>query len=192
MHMSILEQLFFGIALAMDCFSVSIASGLSLKKFIPKCIITMAICFGFFQGMMPVIGWIATVYIGDYIESFDHWIAFALLAYIGGKMIQEGLKPEEEHTFNPTKLTTIITLSIATSIDALAVGVSFTCMGLRTFIDILSPILIIGATSTLLSFIGYQIGITIGKRFRFPANIVGGIILILIGVKILVEHLYGL
>lgn len=187
--LTLLEQILLGLALAMDCFSVSIASGLILRRFAAKPILTMALLFGLFQALMPMIGWAATVYFGDYVQSFDHWIAFGLLAFIGVKMIIDHFKKDEEKTFIPTKFSVICFMAVATSIDALAVGVSFTCMGVQTLSDILSPVIIIGITSSLLSLVGSLIGVYVGKRFKFPAEIVGGVILICIGIKVLIEHL---
>ena len=187
--MTILEQILLGLALAMDCFSVSFASGLVLKRFDLRTMLLMGISFGVFQALMPTIGWLCTVYFGSLLEPIDHWIAFALLAFIGGKMVIDQFKDDEEKHFDPRRLSTILVLSVATSIDALSVGVSFTCMGMQTFINILSPIVIIGIASTALSLIGNSIGITLGRRFRFPAELIGGIILIGIGVKVLIDHL---
>lgn len=186
--MTIIEQILLGIALAMDCFSVSLASGLQMRRFGLRCVLLMAFFFGAFQAMMPLIGWVLTMSFGSYIESVDHWIAFGLLAFIGTKMIIDHFKGEEAQTFDFIRLATIITLAVATSIDALAVGVSFTCIGLDTFTRILSPIIIIGITSFLFSVAGNAIGVFLGRRFHFPAELLGGLILIGIGVKILIEH----
>lgn len=187
--MSLSQQILFGIALAMDCFSASITTGLLLRRFQPFPILTMALLFGLFQALMPFIGWLAVMSFGSYIQSVDHWIAFALLTFIGVKMIIDQFKEEGQKTINPHKASVILLLAFATSIDALAVGISFQCMGMHNWSDIASPILVIGLTSTIFSLTGNIIGITVGKRFRFPAELVGGIILIVIGIKVLVEHL---
>lgn len=187
--MPVIEQILLGLALAMDCFSVNIASGLILKKIEPKSMITMAILFGIFQAVMPTIGWLGTVYLGNYIKPIDHWIAFVLLTFVGVKMIMDQFKKGEEKKFNPTKISVILLLSLATSIDALSIGVSFTCMDMSTFGDILSPIVIIGICSIFMSVIGNVIGVTLGKKFKFPAEMIGGIILMLIGIKVLVSHM---
>lgn len=155
-------------------------------------ILMMAFLFGFFQAAMPFIGWLGTKYFSNYIERFDHWIAFGLLVFIGGKMFIEGMKGGEEGHFDPTSLKVVIALAVATSIDALAVGISFTCVGWTAFADILIPILIIGLVSFIFAFAGNLIGIFLGRKFHFPIEQVGGIILILIGVKILLEHLLGI
>ena len=188
--MSNFELILLGIALGMDCFSVCLAIGLKQQQFVVRIMLPMAILFGAFQALMPLIGWAATVYFSGLIESVDHWIAFVLLAFIGVKMIIDGRKPAEEQTFDPSKFIVMITLAVATSIDALAVGVSFTCMGIQTFVEVLKPIIIIGITSTVMSLLGNYIGIFAGKKFHIPAEIIGGIILIFIGTKILYEHLF--
>lgn len=189
--MTTIEIWLLAVALAMDCFAVSITSGFILNKVRWKPILLMAILFGFFQAMMPFIGWIGTKYFSDYIEHIDHWIAFGLLAFIGGKMFIDGFKKEEEAHFDPTHLLTVIGLAVATSIDALAVGISFTCTGMTTMQSIAFPLVAIGIVSFAFSFGGSLIGIFLGHRFHFPIEQTGGMILILIGVKILLEHLIG-
>lgn len=187
--LTIVESVLLGLALAMDCFTVCFATGMMLKKTDYKCITLMALMFGVFQAVMPVIGWGCTVVLGKYIESFDHWIAFILLAGIGGKMIWDDLQPEKEHTFNPYNLWVVMTLAVATSIDALAVGVSFVCMGMKTVVSVLRPVVIIGLVSVVMSYVGYMAGLYTGRKFKLPTGIVGGVILILIGMKVLIEHL---
>ncbi len=187
--MTIAEQILLGLALAMDCFSVSFASGLILKRFDLRTMTVMAVMFGLFQAAMPAIGWICTVAFGELINPVDHWIAFALLVFIGAKMVIDQFKKEENKVFVPTKMSVILMMSLATSIDALSVGITFTCLGMNTFAGILSPILIIGLCSVVMSIVGSVIGVALGKRFKFPAELVGGTILILIGIKVLVDHL---
>ena len=178
------------VSLAMDCFTVSIASGIIQKRWQGKTAINMSLAFGLFQGFMPLIGWAGTTYLHGIIETFDHWIAFILLIYLGGKMILDGLKKEKEkHHFNPSSPKVILTMAVATSIDALAVGISFACIGLSKWQDITLPVLIIGGVSTAFSLAGYGIGISFGKRFRLPVEPIGGLILIAIGIRILCEHL---
>lgn len=178
------------IALGMDCFSVALATGLTHKSFQTRIMISMAVLFGLFQAIMPLMGWLCTVYSGNYLSAIDHWIAFGLLVFIGVRMVIDGARPEAERNFDTRKASVRLTLAVATSIDALAVGVSFTCMGMDTWEAISAPILVIGLTSFIMSLLGNLIGITIGRRFRFPAEIIGGIILISIGIKILYEHLF--
>lgn len=190
--MSIIEQILFGLALAMDCFSVSLATGLSIRKIVPFTMLSMAFFFGLFQALMPLFGWFGTIYLGSYIEKIDHWIAFVLLCFIGTKMVIDHFKEEESSiTTSKLSISIILILSVATSIDALAVGVSFTCMGITTLTDLLPPIIIIGLTSFLMSVIGNAIGVLVGRKFHFPAELIGGLILIAIGIKVLIEHLGG-
>ncbi len=190
--MTLLEILFLAIGLAMDCFTVSIASGIILKRIQWRPMLVMAFFFGLFQALMPILGWFGTNSFSSLIESFDHWIAFSLLAFIGGKMIIDSFKDEEEvHHFNPLSLKVVLVLAVATSIDALAVGISFACLGMHSFQSILSPVLIIGIASLFFSLVGLLIGICCGKRFHWPVERWGGFILIAIGCKILYEHLIG-
>ncbi|MBO4444136.1 MAG: manganese efflux pump [Bacteroidaceae bacterium] len=188
--MTLLEIILLAIALAMDCFAVSVTSGFILRKVRWRPILLMALLFGLFQGAMPCIGWAATNYFDRYIRDVDHWIAFLLLAFIGSKMLYDGFKGEEESHFNPHSLRTLVGLAVATSIDALAVGISFGCLGMNTFSSILLPVIIIGAVSSLFSLGGSFIGIFLGRKFHLPVEQIGGLILIGIGIKILIEHLF--
>ena len=187
--MSALEIWLLAISLAMDCFSVSITSGIILRRIRWRTFLTIGFFFGLFQALMPLIGWFATSRFYGYIERYDHWIAFALLFILGVRMIKESSGNEEEHHFNPTRLPVILALAVATSIDALAVGISFACTGMTTWESISYPILIIGIVSFVFSLIGCLIGVYFGKRVNLRAELWAGIILIGIGVKILVEHL---
>lgn len=190
--MTAVEIWLLAVALAMDCFAVSVTSGLILKHVRLRPILIMALLFGLFQALMPLIGWTGMQFFSGYIERIDHWIAFGLLAFIGARMFWEGCKGNEESSFDPTRLHVVLGLAVATSIDALAVGISFACTGMTTFGSIVTPILIIGLVSFLLSLVGSYLGIRLGKRFHLPASQVGGVILILIGIKILVQHLTGM
>jgi len=186
--MDFLSILLISIGLAMDCFAVSISKGICVGKFSMINTLKMAFLFGFFQGLMPLIGFYAGKSFIHELSSFDHWVAFALLGIIGGKMLIEGLKPIDpdcEITPTPFKLRLLISLAFATSIDALATGIIFI-----PFPEIiLSAVLIIGVISFVFTFLGMGIGIRFGKRFKFNVEILGGIILIGIGTKILLEHL---
>lgn len=189
--MSHFEIWILSIGLAMDCFAVSIASGILLKHFWWRPMLVMAFFFGLFQALTPLGGWLGTFYFSHLIESVDHWIAFAILAFLGGRMVRESLKNEEErHEFNPADLKVVLSLAIATSIDALAVGVSFTCMGYTAFTALCYPLAAIGIVSFALSIVGLSIGIGCGQGIarKIRAELWGGIILISIGVKILIEH----
>ena len=190
--MTALEIWLLAVALAMDCFAVSITSGFALRKVCWRPILMMALLFGGFQALMPFFGWIGTKYFSTYIEHFDHWLAFGLLLFIGIKMFIEGMKSGEEQAFDPCSFKVVVALAVATSIDALAVGISFTCVGCTVFGDILGPILIIGLVSFLFAVAGNLTGIFLGKKFHFPVEQAGGIILVLIGIKILLEHLLGI
>lgn len=188
--MSFIEILLIGIGLSMDAFAVALCKGLSMKKIDIKAGIIIAAFFGVFQAGMPLIGYFVCARFEKYIASFDHWIAFGLLVFIGTKMLIDSIKdrkkPDDEEEFR-LKIGELIVLAIATSIDALAVGVSFACVG---DINIFISVLIIGVTTLILSFLGVLIGNKFGAKFKTTAGIIGGIILILIGLKIIIEHLF--
>lgn len=188
-----LEIWLLAIGLAMDCFAVSIASGIILKRVRMRPMLIMALAFGFFQALMPLLGWIGTSFFSHLIENIDHWIAFAILAFLGGRMVLESFKDEDcRHEFDPTSLKVVSALAVATSIDALAVGVSFAFLGVRSFSSILPSIGIIGFVSFALSFVGLMFGIRFGCGIarKLRAELWGGVILIIIGTKILIEHLF--
>ena len=188
-----LEIWLLAIGLAMDCFAVSIASGIILKRVRMRPMLIMALAFGFFQALMPLLGWIGASFFSHLIENIDHWIAFAILAFLGGLMVLESFKDEDcRHEFDPTSLKVVSALAVATSIDALAVGVSFAFLGVRSFSSILPSIGIIGFVSFALSFVGLMFGIRFGCGIarKLRAELWGGVILIIIGTKILIEHLF--
>jgi len=189
--MSLLEIIFLAIGLAMDCFTVSIVCGVLLKRPNWPVILRMSLLFGFFQAFMPLIGWMCTTHFAQYIEAYDHWVAFALLAFLGVRMILSAFKPEEAHHTDPTLLSTQVTLAIATSIDALAVGISFACTGFRTLSQMTLPLLVIGIVSFLFGVLGNLLGLRFGSAItrRLRPELIGGLILIFIGAKILVTHL---
>ena len=192
--MNQLDIWFLALALAMDCFAVSIASGIIVKKHLGKMMIRMAFLFGLFQAAMPLIGWLGVSTFTSYLENIDHWIAFGLLAFLGGRMIRESFLPEEEKKIKPRKLKTQIVLAIATSIDALAVGISFACTGFSNIKMLTCPLLIIGFVSFVMSIIGVLLGVKFGKPItkKLKPELLGGVILIFIGIKVLLSHLYGL
>lgn len=189
--MTTVELWLLAVGLAMDCFTVAIASGIYLKRLLWRVVLTTAFFFGLFQGLMPLIGWLGTKHFSYLIERYDHWIAFVLLAFLGGKMLYESFKKEENRHYDLTSLHIILALSVATSIDALAVGISFVCIGYHQLSDILYPIGVIGLVSFLFAGLGFIIGVFAGRRFHFPVEGIGGIILIFIGCKILYTHLLG-
>lgn len=189
--MSLLDITFLALALAMDCFTVSIVSGVIIRKYVLSVILRMAFLFGLFQAMMPFIGWLGTSYFSHYLESVDHWIAFGLLAFLGGKMIKDSFGSEEEAHFNPSKLTSQLLFAVATSIDALAVGISFACLGYKSVDQLAVPLAIIGVCSFVMSILGNVLGVVCGKSIvkRLKPELIGGIILLLIGFRILYEHI---
>ena len=184
--MTFIELLLIAVGLSMDAFSVSICKGLTTKKFSWRMALICGLWFGFFQALMPTVGYFLGAQFQEMIESYDHWIAFGLLALIGANMIREAVsKKEEESTNAALDFKTMFLLAIATSIDALAVGVSFACIQVKLW----SSVLIIGLTTFVLSFLGVKIGNVFGSKYEKSAGIIGGIILIIIGLKILLEHL---
>ena len=186
LKMSFVEILLIGIGLSMDAFSVSICKGLTTKEFSWKTALTCGLWFGFFQALMPLIGYFLGSQFEQYITAVDHWIAFGLLFLIGANMIREAVSKKDEVSADGTlNFKTMLLLAIATSIDALAVGVSFACIQVRVW----SSVLIIGVTTFVFSIVGVKIGNVFGSKFEKGAEVVGGIILILIGLKILLEHL---
>ena len=183
--MSYIEILIIAVSLAMDAFAVSISKGLTLKKFqISKALLAGAF-FGIFQGLMPLIGYLVGSTFAEYVTAFAHWIAFGILAFVGGNMIKESFG--EEEVDGDFSFKTMFMLAIATSIDALSVGVSFSMQELCTHILII--VLIIGVVTFIISGLGVLLGSTVGNKFKKPAEIAGGVILILIGLKILLEGL---
>ena len=176
-----------GIGLAMDCFAVSTSKGICAKKFFFWHTLRMAVLFGVFQAVMPLLGYLAGASFSKHMQSFDHWVAFGLLAAIGGKMLYEGFQPHDPDcaTPNPFKWASLLPLALATSIDAFATGIVFVPYPGIIWI----AITIIGLISFIFTFIGMYIGIHFGKRFHVKVEAIGGIILIGIGLKILIEHL---
>ncbi|MDR0962286.1 MAG: manganese efflux pump MntP family protein [Mediterranea sp.] len=181
------------VGLSMDCFAVSIASGIILRRVQWRSMLAIAFSFGIFQALMPLIGWMFAGTFNHLIQSIDHWIAFGILAILGGRMIRESFKDDDcKEGFDPTRLKVVLTLAIATSIDALAVGVSFAFLDVHGYAEIMPRILVIGFVSLLASLVGLMFGIRFGCGIarKLRAELWGGIILIIIGVKILIEHLF--
>lgn len=173
------------VGLSMDAFAVSICKGLAMKRITFKKALIIGLWFGGFQALMPLIGYLLGVQFQSKITSIDHWIAFVLLCFIGINMIREACSKEEEQTNDSLAVKEMFILAVATSIDALAVGVTFAFLQ----VSILPAITFIGVTTLILSMIGVKIGNVFGTRYKSKAELTGGIILILIGVKILLEHL---
>ena len=184
--MSLLKLVGLAIGLAMDAFAVSLTSGLTMRKLKVRYALRIALFFGVFQALMPIIGYLAGLSIRTMIESFDHWVAFGLLAFVGGKMLFEAIfMKEEDREINPDDFGLLLMLAIATSIDALAVGLSLSLLK----IEILMPAVLIGVVTFALSFMGVYLGRRIGHLFEQKIEILGGLVLIGIGIKILLEHL---
>jgi putative Mn2+ efflux pump MntP len=169
----------------MDAFAVSITNGITIKHQRINNALKIGIFFGSFQALMPLIGWLAGLRLRDFISGFDHWVAFGLLSLIGGKMIYESTKIGDDKEIRSLNLFVLLLLSIATSIDALAVGLSFAFLK----ISIATPIIVIGIVTFMLSFLGVLVGNKLGHFFENKMEILGGLILIGIGIKILIEHL---
>ena len=184
--MSFLELFLIAIGLSMDAFSVSICKGLTTKRFSWRMALVCGLWFGGFQVLMPTIGYFLGAQFQEMIEAYDHWIAFGLLFLIGANMIREAVWGKEEGKENGAlDFKTMLLLAIATSIDALAVGVSFACIQVKLW----SSVAVIGLTTFVFSVLGVKIGNVFGSKYEKSAGIIGGIILILIGLKILLEHL---
>jgi putative Mn2+ efflux pump MntP len=176
------------IALAMDAFAVALGTGTVLARLTGRHLFRLGFHFGLFQALMPVIGWLAGQTVMQWVSAWDHWIAFGLLVLIGGRMIHEACSDEEKSAErDPTRGLSLVMLSIATSIDALAVGFSLSVIG----VSIWMPALVIGLVAGVLTVIGMLVGDRIGSRWGARVEILGGLVLILIGIKILIEHLSG-
>jgi len=192
--MEIVTLFILAIGLSFDSFAVSVSSGLVLPhiRFGKACIIAFSLAF--FQALMPIIGWLAGLSIRNYLIEIDHWIAFVLLSVLGVKMMIESRRPEEiKQTINPLHPGTLLSMSVATSIDALIVGITFAFINTGNsplWLSMLWPVLIIGSITFIVSMLGILFGKNIGSRFGQHMEMLGGIILIAIGAKILVEHLW--
>jgi len=188
--MGFLELFLIGVGLSMDAFAVAICQGLSMTKIKWGHALTVGLYFGGFQALMPLLGWALGKQFEHYITSIDHWIAFFLLLFIGGKMIIESFKKDKDSDEKPEyeeklDLKELTLMAVATSIDALAVGVTFAFLQ----VNILTSITVIGSVTFILSALGVGVGHKFGVKYKNKAELCGGIILVLIGVKILLEHL---
>lgn len=183
--MRIYEIILLGIGLSMDAFAVAVCKGLSSEKFSVKSALIVGAWFGFFQALMPLIGYLLGWLIADYIREFDHWIAFILLGFIGGKMIYEAIKGEEKKDAS-VAFFTMLPLAIGTSIDAMAAGITLALGDTNIYL----AIGLIGAITFALSVLGVKIGNIFGAKFQKKAEIFGGFVLIALGFKILIEHLF--
>ena len=185
--MGLVELFLLAVGLSMDAFAVSVCKGLSTQKLKWKHYLTIGLWFGGFQALMPTIGYFLGSTFEAYITSVDHWVAFVLLSLIGGNMLREGLSKETSEERNSSfSFKTMLVLAVATSIDALAVGITF---ALLPDVNLPAAVSLIGATTFILSAVGLKVGNVFGLKYKSRAEIAGGIILILLGVKILLEHL---
>lgn len=183
--MGLIELFLIAVGLSMDAFAVSVCKGLAMPKCTFKKAAIVGLWFGGFQALMPAIGYILGAQFQEAIASIDHWIAFVLLALIGGNMIHEALDNDEEEADASLDVKTMFLLAVATSIDALAIGITFAFLK----VNIIPAVCFIGIVTFIISFAGVKIGNIFGARYKNKAEIVGGIILILLGLKILLEHL---
>lgn len=183
--MGAIEILLISIGLAMDAFAVSVCKGLAMKKMNWKKAVIIGLYFGIFQAVMPVIGYFLGTTFERFITNMDHWVAFILLVGIGINMVKEAFDKESENRNDNVDVKTMLVLSIATSIDALAIGITFACLK----IHIVMPVITIGLITFIISVIGVKIGNRFGNKYEKKAEIMGGVILILLGIKILLEHL---
>lgn len=183
--MSLFELFIIAVGLSMDAFAVSVCKGLAMKKLSYKKAVIIGLWFGGFQALMPLIGYLLGSQFEQYITQIDHWIAFVLLSLIGGSMIKEALSKEEEEENDSIDIKTMFLLAVATSIDALAVGVTFAFLQVNIF----AAISFIGVITFTLSVIGVKVGNIFGTKYKSKAELAGGLILIIMGLKILLQHL---
>ncbi len=183
--MGLIELIFLSIGLAMDAFAVSVCKGLSVQHIKAKHVLICGLWFGGFQVLMPLIGYLVGYQFRDLIQAYDHWIAFILLSIIGINMIREALKKDEEEQNSDFGFKSMILLAIATSIDALVIGVTFAFIN----VNIVLALCLIGVITFVISAAGVKIGNVFGSRYRSKAELAGGIVLILLGIKIILEHL---
>lgn len=184
--MGLLEIVLIAVGLAMDAFAVSLGVGTTHHARGYRASIRLSFHFGLFQALMPIIGWYAGKTVAPYIAAVDHWVAFALLAFVGVRMIRSGMDPEAEiHDSDPTRGFTLVLLSVATSIDALAVGLGLAMLG----VTIWYPVVVIGVVTAFLSLLASRLGSRLGLRFGKIMEIIGGDVLILIGVRVVISHL---
>ncbi len=187
--MGFVELFLIAVGLSMDAFAVSVCKGLCMKRLNIRRAVVIALFFGVFQMVMPLVGWALGTQFEQYITPIDHWIAFVLLGFIGGKMLWEAFRGKGDETTceieEKLDIPELTMLAVATSIDALAVGITFAFLG----VDIVPSVILIGATTFVLALVGVAVGHRFGARYEKLANVVGGVVLVLIGTKILLEHL---
>lgn len=185
--LDLFTTLLIAVSMSMDAFAVSLGIGTSQRADQPRARFRLAFHFGLFQFLMPILGWLAGTTIERYISQFDHWIAFILLAYVGIKMIRSGLSPHQEsYASDPSRGGTLVVLAVATSIDALAVGLSLAMLK----VQVLTPAIVIGVVTFGMSMAGLLAGHKLGEKFGKRMEILGGVILIGIGLRVLITHLF--
>jgi putative Mn2+ efflux pump MntP len=184
--MGFISIIIIAVGLSMDSFAVSVTNGMTIRRLNTKKVLLTAFSLAFFQATMPLLGWLLGIGIGNYFKQFDHWIAFVLLAIIGGKMIYEGINPDSDNEKISFSIWRLIGQSLATSIDAAAVGLTFALLD----IPIIWAVAIIGIVTFIFSLIGQKIGKFLGSKISGKAEIIGGLVLVGIGIKILIEHLF--
>ncbi len=183
--MDLLTLFLIAVGLSMDAFAVSVCKGLAVSQYKLKYSLICGIWFGIFQALMPVIGYLLGMNFTQWITAFDHWIAFVLLGFIGFGMIREALKADDEESDPSFSLKVMLMLAVATSVDALAVGITFAFLSVNIF----AAVAFIGICTFVISSVGVKIGAVFGAKYKSGAEIAGGIILISLGIKILIEHL---
>jgi putative Mn2+ efflux pump MntP len=180
------EIFFIALSMAMDAFAVCLGVGAAKKNNGSRATFRLSFHFGFFQFLLPIVGWFAGLTVVQYIEAYDHWVAFGLLAFVGSRMIRSGLNGgEETHKNDPSRGWNMVLLSVAVSIDALAIGFSLALIN----VDIWYPAVVIGVVTGLLSLLGLRLGNRLGRMFGKRMELIGGVVLILIGVRIVLMHL---
>lgn len=188
--MSVTEIVLLALSLAADCFTVSVAGGAVLKRLEWRTFLFMSLLFGVFQGAMPLMGWAVASRFSHAIEAYDHWIAFGLLLYLGARMIAASFSDDEQTHIDPRSPAVVLTLAVATSIDALAIGVTFAFAGMESLAAVTMPVVVIGAVSFAVSMAGCTVGALFGRMTDLHMEFFAGLVLISIGVKILWEHLF--
>ncbi len=183
--MEVFTLIIIAISLSMDSFAVSVSNGIMFPHLTRKKLVLIAVCFAVFQGAMPLLGWILGHAFIHQIEFIDHWIAFGLLSLIGGKMIYESVSNDSDEEIKDLNIFTVVAQAIATSIDALAVGISFAALK----INIVHAVGIIALTTLVVSLFGLKMGRVVGNKLSHRAELVGGVVLIALGVKILLDHI---
>ena len=185
--MSFLSLMLMALALSMDAFAVAVCKGLAMKRITLKGAITVGLWFGIFQALMPLLGYLFGTVFGDSVRAVDHWVAFILLGFIGGKMIHESFSKDDKPANDSLLFLNMLGLAVATSIDALAAGITFAFLN----VNIVNAVTLIGITTFVLSAVGVKLGNVFGVKYKSRAEFAGGVVLVALGIKILLEHLFN-